>query len=171
MMVLAVGDPCGRVDERHRLIIVLERIGFADYIACQRPPAELLEHVTHLRVVKRRHAAFAGFAGFVCQITDGCRHCILHSDGYSSLMRASRTTLVHLTDSWRKCSPNCSGVLPMMRTPSSTRRSRVSGCCSAFKNSVFRRAVSGAGRPAGVTMPYHRLASNPGTPDSAMVGS
>src|SRR4051794_3495956 len=66
---------------------------------------------------------------------------------------------------------NSSGVVVSTLTPASTRRLRASEELRALTISVLRRATIGFGMPAGPNTQNHEVISNPGTPDSAIVGT
>ena len=64
MMIFAVRDPCHRVDERHRLIIILEPVGLGDLLVLQLPAIDLLQIIGNRSGGQWRHAALARLALF-----------------------------------------------------------------------------------------------------------
>ncbi len=64
MMIFAVRNPCHRIDERHRLIIILEPIGLGDLLGLQLPAIELLQIISNRSGGQWRHTALARFALF-----------------------------------------------------------------------------------------------------------
>src|SRR5258706_7007133 len=81
------------------------------------------------------------------------------------------TTFAHLSVSARMCATNFSGEPPATSAPCASSCSLPSGLCKYLFTSAFSLAMIGAGVPAGARMPNHELASKPGRPDSAIVGT
>src|SRR5260221_3664185 len=67
VMVLAMRDPGERVDERHGLVIVGERVDLHQLAVLDAPALELLEELGGFPGVVRFDAAFAGLALFLRQ--------------------------------------------------------------------------------------------------------
>ena len=65
-----------------------------------------------------------------------------------------------------------SGVaLVALSIPIDASLSTIAACCMILTNSAWMRATTGAGVPAGATMPCHWLVAKPAKPDSARVGT
>src|SRR5215218_1487164 len=65
---------------------------------------------------------------------------------------------------------NSSAVLPIGSEPWASSASATAFVCTSLRISAVRRATISFGVPVGASMPNHVLASNPGMPDSAIVG-
>ncbi|MNC87329.1 hypothetical protein D3C83_30470 [compost metagenome] len=62
MMALAMRKPCPGIDERHRLIIVLEAVGLGNHTFNVLPAVELLQQVVDFVRLERRNASFTWLA-------------------------------------------------------------------------------------------------------------
>ena len=71
MMILAMRNPRGGVDERHRLVIIFEGVVLGDDAVDGFPSVELLQQFRDFIVAQRRYTAFARFAFAFCQIDSG----------------------------------------------------------------------------------------------------
>jgi hypothetical protein len=89
----------------------------------------------------------------------------------STLTPASLITLAHLACSTFMNWANFSGVPPPSSAPEAYSRSITSGITSTLLMSSFIRFAIAAGILPGPTRPYQVVASKPGKPDSAMVGT
>src|SRR5262249_35736188 len=90
---------------------------------------------------------------------------------YSGLIFASRMTLLHFAPSARTKAANCSGVSPTTSEPVSSTCFLTSGALYALTISRCRVCITGWGVPAGAKRPFHTIASTPGRPASAVVGT
>jgi hypothetical protein len=81
------------------------------------------------------------------------------------------TTLRHFSFSVRMSAVNCSGVEGDGSAQIAANLSRSVADASALLISALSRATTVFGTPAGATMPFQVLASYPGTPASAIVGT
>ncbi len=79
--------------------------------------------------------------------------------------------LAHLTCSAAMKSPNFSVEPPPSWAPDAASFSITSGICMTLLMSSFMRLAMPAGIFAGPARPYQVVASKPGKPDSAMVGT
>src|SRR5687768_3378643 len=84
---------------------------------------------------------------------------------------ALRTTSAHLGTSLRTNAWNSAGPIPEMSVPIATMRARRSAVLRALRISACSLAITGWGVPAGAKTPNQTLASYPGTPASATVGT
>src|SRR3984893_902677 len=66
---------------------------------------------------------------------------------------------------------NVSGVLPIGVAPSASRRAFTVAVLIASAQSLASFALMAGGRPAGPSTPHQTPVSNPGRPDSAIVGT
>src|SRR4030095_550049 len=95
---------------------------------------------------------------------------MLHGS-YSGLMLASLTILLHFAVSLLIIAANSAGELAIGSPASAAGFVRTPGCSSARAISFCKRSTMAGGIPAGATMLYHDVTSNPGNPDSSSVGS
>src|SRR6218665_1840910 len=89
----------------------------------------------------------------------------------SSLMPACRISVPHLRCSARMKSANCRGVPPIGVLPSESNLFCTSGVFNTFCISALMRSTTACGVPAGATRPVQVMASKPGWPASATVGT
>src|SRR5688572_31442209 len=87
------------------------------------------------------------------------------------LMPAALITGPHVSISDFNNAPSASGVELSTTTPSKSNLARTSGSDSAVTVARLTLAMMSGGVLAGMNSAYHDDTSNPGTPDSAMVGS
>src|SRR5581483_3487434 len=100
--------------------------------------------------------------------TTGLTRCTLPQ---STLMPAAATVSDHFAFSEPMYDANCSGVLPTISLPAASSFCRTSGAWSACTATSCNRAMIAFGVPAGASSPYQAVASNPGKPNSATVGT
>src|SRR6476660_8842250 len=80
-------------------------------------------------------------------------------------------TLAHFTISPRRYLSNSSGVIDIGTAPCSFQSLMISGRLTTSLTAAFNLSVTGFGVPAGAINPSQIVASYPGTPASAAVGT
>src|SRR5690349_7545510 len=71
VMVFAMRDPRRGVDESHRLVMVLERVGLGDGAVVERPSVELFEQILDFAGLERIDAAFTRLAFALREVAHG----------------------------------------------------------------------------------------------------